>query len=415
MTIIHQKIWDSAVFDAAQGESKGGGSYLADQFSSVSAVGVDSLEPGMFYIGDDDAVYRHYTRKKEDDELVIAPKRLAVPEAQRANSREKRLFLHRMRLLINMRDTAREILALQALYSDDDVAEMGKLPWQEPQERLNAFYDHFAHSFGAINKVEGDDLLTRPNLKKFRKDPYAALVSSIERYDEATKTGCKGPIFTQRVEPYGGKPRPWVTRVRRSLGHVKDKGAETVRAFIDGADVKSFIDSLERDGFLCAGHAPDKGTAICDRMDQEVRQLISIVALKEMGRDDTLKKPLLVLPREDMHHLSRNFMRVYPHARILVAEEDRFWEKGDGSDKALSQHKINKFFKKIKTGEWDAVFLSEKSFKRIKESVPRKWQGSFAVKSEFDCLGTCYDVAEPLGEIGPAKENKLKKNVRQPS
>ena len=81
---------------------------------------------------------------------------------------------------------------------------------------LNRTYDQFVATYGPINKTtfgetsDGSVIRRMPNLVKFREDPDAMLVMSLEDYDEVTGKAAKAAIMLKDVV---GKTPP-VTHVR---------------------------------------------------------------------------------------------------------------------------------------------------------------------------------------------------------
>jgi N12 class adenine-specific DNA methylase len=104
----------------------------------------------------------------------------------------------RLAALIGLRDRARRVLQSQ------------NEGWPEPhriaaRRDLNWAYDHFASLYGPINKTtfsetaDGSTDRRMPNLVKFREDPDAMLVMSLEDYDEITGTAAKAAILKKDV------------------------------------------------------------------------------------------------------------------------------------------------------------------------------------------------------------------------
>ena len=104
----------------------------------------------------------------------------------------------RMAALVTLRDQARRVLQSQ------------NEGWPEPHRNdarrdLNWAYDNFAATFGPINKTtfgqtKAGHLIRRmPNLVKFREDPDAMLVMSLEDYDETTGKATKAAIMKKDV------------------------------------------------------------------------------------------------------------------------------------------------------------------------------------------------------------------------
>lgn len=115
----------------------------------------------------------------------------------------------RLVALIRLRDLARRVLQSQ------------NEGWPEPERHdarreLNGAYDRFVWAYGPINKTvvsetaSGGTIRRMPNLVKFREDPDAMLVMSLENYDEASGTAEKAAIMHKDVV---GKNPP-ITAVR---------------------------------------------------------------------------------------------------------------------------------------------------------------------------------------------------------
>lgn len=89
-------------------------------------------------------------------------------------------------------------------------------PRQYERRQLNRVYDAFVAAYGPVNKTtlsttaEGTTIRRMPNLVKFRDDPDAMLVMSLEHYDEATGTAEKAAIMHEDVV---GRSPP-ITHVR---------------------------------------------------------------------------------------------------------------------------------------------------------------------------------------------------------
>src|SRR4030095_9875503 len=111
--------------------------------------------------------------------------------------------------LIELRDLARRVLQSQNEGWPDAHR-------REARRELNAAYDRFVTNQGPINKTtfgetaEGNLIRRMPNLVKFREDPDAMLVMSLEDYDEVTGIAKKAALMTKDV---GGKTPP-VTHVQ---------------------------------------------------------------------------------------------------------------------------------------------------------------------------------------------------------
>ena len=104
----------------------------------------------------------------------------------------------RLAALITLRDHARRVLTSQ----NEGWSEAHR---QQARTLLNRAYDRFVVSYGPINKttisITDDGTTTRrmPNLVKFKDDPDAMLVMSLEHYDEETGKATKAAIMHQDV------------------------------------------------------------------------------------------------------------------------------------------------------------------------------------------------------------------------
>lgn len=109
----------------------------------------------------------------------------------------------RLAALIRLRDLARRVLQSQ----NDGWPETDR---NDSRRELNWAYERFVGSYGPINKTtfaetaEGSVIRRMPNLVKFREDPDAMLVMSLEDYDEATGKAARAAIMQKDV--VGKKP-----------------------------------------------------------------------------------------------------------------------------------------------------------------------------------------------------------------
>jgi N12 class adenine-specific DNA methylase/trans-aconitate methyltransferase len=115
----------------------------------------------------------------------------------------------RLAALVTLRDLARRVLQSQ----NEGWPEANR---NEARRDLNRAYDSFASTYGPINKTtfgetkDGNVIRRMPNLVKFREDPDAMLVMSLEDYDEVTGKAAKSAIMIKDVV---GKTPP-ITQVR---------------------------------------------------------------------------------------------------------------------------------------------------------------------------------------------------------
>jgi hypothetical protein len=104
----------------------------------------------------------------------------------------------RMAALIELRENARRVLQSQ----NEGWPQAHR---DEARRDLNWAYDRFVSHYGPINKTtfgetkDGSVIRRMPNLVKFREDPDAMLVMSLEDYDEVTGKAAKAAILKKDV------------------------------------------------------------------------------------------------------------------------------------------------------------------------------------------------------------------------
>jgi N12 class adenine-specific DNA methylase len=157
-----------------------------------SPVPLPPLEPhiteGSFFIDNDKTILQ--VQQSEGVPVTHGDKAL------RADSTG--LMGKRLAGLITLRDHARRVLQSQ----NEGWSEAHR---QQARILLNRVYDRFVAAFGPINKTtsatteDGTTIRRMPNLVKFKDDPDAMLVMSLEHYDEETGSATKAAIMHQDV------------------------------------------------------------------------------------------------------------------------------------------------------------------------------------------------------------------------
>ena len=142
---------------------------------------------GSFFVGDDRGIYQ--SQGGQGVPVVYGGKPLQAYGT---------LIGKRMAALIGLRDRARRVLQSQ----NEDWPEANR---NEARRELGRAYDMFVVAHGPINKTtfgetsDGGIIRRMPNLVKFREDPDAMLVMSLEEYDEVTGKAAKAAIMLKDV------------------------------------------------------------------------------------------------------------------------------------------------------------------------------------------------------------------------
>ncbi len=109
-----------------------------------------------------------------------------------------------LRALLRLRDTQMALLAAEAA-SNDDTREVDDL-----RARLNREYDRYVATYGFIERFDWRSRVdaktgktiewkTRPGQGGFRRDPFAAYVRALEKFDPVERTATKAEVFFHRV------------------------------------------------------------------------------------------------------------------------------------------------------------------------------------------------------------------------
>ncbi|TMC01271.1 MAG: helicase [Chloroflexi bacterium] len=86
-----------------------------------------------------------------------------------------------------------------------------------------------------------------------------------------------------------------------------------------------------------------------------------VMGAMELRRLGLVNKPAFVVPNHMLEQFSREFLQLYPRARILAAQRED-----------LERDRRRLFVSRCATGNWDAVIMTESAFQRIPMSVERQ-------------------------------------------
>jgi N12 class adenine-specific DNA methylase len=156
------------------------------------------INEGSFFVGDDRLIYQ--SQGGQGVPVVYGGTTLKA---------DGTLTGKRLAALVELRDCARRVLQSQNEGWPDSHRD-------EARSELGRAYDRFDRNYGPINKTtfgqtaDGNVIRRMPNLVKFKEDPDAMLVMSLEDYDEVTGKATKAAIMSRDVV---GRAPP-VTRVQ---------------------------------------------------------------------------------------------------------------------------------------------------------------------------------------------------------
>ncbi|MFC7723431.1 DEAD/DEAH box helicase family protein [Nonomuraea recticatena] len=109
-----------------------------------------------------------------------------------------------------------------------------------------------------------------------------------------------------------------------------------------------------------------------------------VMGAMELRRTGMAKKPAIVVPNHMLEQFSREFLELYPNAKILAA-----------SSSDLTGAKRREFVARAATGDWDAVILTQKAFEKIDmhPDVQKEYR-----ESELEKLRAAIERAKEFGE-----------------
>src|SRR6202043_828138 len=84
----------------------------------------------------------------------------------------------------------------------------------------------------------------------------------------------------------------------------------------------------------------------------------------KMKQAGLIKKPMYVVPNHLLEQFSREFMQLYPNAKLLVATKED-----------LARDRRKHLTAKVASGEWDGIVVTHSSFERI--GMSRTYQEAF--------------------------------------
>lgn len=126
---------------------------------------------------------------------------------------------------------------------------------------------------------------------------------------------------------------------------------------------------------------------------------VVVVACMEQRRLGLVTRPLVVVPNHTLVQWAREWLRLYPDARILVADERNF-----------ARDRRRRFLARAATGEWDAVVVSHSAFGFL--AAPREFQGAMAEEAIRD-LDEALSRVDGEDRIGRKRIERLKEGLEE--
>ena len=120
--------------------------------------------------------------------------------------------------------------------------------------------------------------------------------------------------------------------------------------------------------------------------------------MKEAG---LIKKPLYVVPNHMLEQFGREFMQLYPNAKLLIAGKEDFTKE---RRKLLTA--------KIASGHWDGIIVTHSSFERL--GMSRDYQQQF-LREQIAEYEACWPTAPSMRTTGDSATSSRPSKSRKPS
>jgi N12 class adenine-specific DNA methylase/adenine-specific DNA methylase len=122
-------------------------------------------------------------------------------------------------------------------------------------------------------------------------------------------------------------------------------------------------------------------------------------AIMEQRRLGLIAKAMLVVPGHCLAQAAREFLALYPNARILVADETNF-----------TKDKRHRFLSRAATATWDAIIITHSAFRFI--SVPSVFESQM-IQDELELYETLLTKVESDDRVSRKRLERLKEGLKE--
>ena len=344
----------------------------------------------------------------------------------------------RMRLLIELRDTTRELIQAQLEDMPDEVI-------TELQAKLNRQYDHYHSKFGLIN--------SRGASLDMRDDSGYFLLCSLENLDSEGNFIGKSDMFTKRTIR-AARPAERVETASEALalsvgeragidfGYMQQLTGKDKDTLVNDLQGVIFADPLEKDASgepryytadeylsgdvrhklqvakLAAQNNPAFAVNV-QALENAIAHILyggntllahvvgagktyeMVAAAMEKKRLGLCTKTLICVPNHLTEQLAGEALQLYPNANILVARRTDF-EKTNRK----------RFCSKIATGNYDIIVIGHSQFERIPLSQER--QVEYLQSQIHDVINQVAQLKEERAENFTVKQmERMRKQLEK--
>ncbi|MEQ9637789.1 MAG: N-6 DNA methylase [Devosia marina] len=122
-------------------------------------------------------------------------------------------------------------------------------------------------------------------------------------------------------------------------------------------------------------------------------------AVMEQKRLGLIAKAMMVVPGHCLAQAAREFLALYPTARILVADETNF-----------TKEKRHRFLSRAATATWDAIIITHSAFRFI--SVPSTFESQM-IQDELELYETLLTKVESGDRVSRKRLERLKEGLKE--
>lgn len=119
------------------------------------------------------------------------------------------------------------------------------------------------------------------------------------------------------------------------------------------------------------------------------KTIVNIALAKEGKRMGLINKPMIVVPNHLLRQWQDDFFKLYPDAKVLIAEKDQMTKKNR-----------ERFVSRIATGEWDSIIISHSAFKRL--GMPDEFVERFLKDQVQELVTAIARIKEEEGGRSPS-------------
>ena len=270
--------------------------------------------------------------------------------------------------------------ARQLAYRAAGTSEWGTSRRHAGELLSDALNSRVPQIFDTIKEVGGERRVLNVVDTEAAREKLQKIKSEFERWVwiDADRTDRLAGVYNERFNNLA--PRKF------DGSHLQLPGASA--AFTLYAHQKRGIWRIIADGATYLAHAVGAG-----------KTMTMAAAIMEQRRLGLIAKAMLVVPGHCLAQAAREFLALYPNARILVADETNF-----------TKDKRARFLSRAATATWDAIIITHSAFKFI--GVPSAFEQQM-IQDELQLFEDLLTRVEPEDRVSRKRLERLKEGLEE--